>query len=432
MLPVASYVQVDTDTDDFNCADSSISAPLAPQTDITSPTLSFHRSQSDDDITVHNYERSHCNLIGSDINCHMFRNPSVYYGVYKQDDVVGQYLAQRAALTDSVNGFQAPEPDYANTRAGYFFQGLPCRVDYESYTSRQEHQRWYPDPESIRHLHTLHSLLPHIQPERKLNALNGLQIDIIENQTRNIICHAVPKKMLVLFLGRQIVTRFLHTVQREDSRNWTGLPTRQVMILPYGAASAAALKILVSWMIRACKFATMYTMKQIRLPAHLFATCSLAQTMELLGLRKDAHRIDIAISQQFLKRPIHAVEVESLWKCLGESSKYSYACIKAASSQSWSAKMEKEFADLAVRCPELYARICDSDINDRHKPHFGREWFKKLGRSTGTSQDGYEGIATAVFTVTQPGSGHTSDIGTRAISSLDPSAPDFEPCGVRT
>lgn len=433
MSPATFPDHTDRLADVFSCADSNASAPLASQTDITSPSLSLRGSQSEEDMAVHNHGRSNCNLGESNANLYMFRNPSLSFGVYKQDDVVGQYLAARD-LSYGMKGFQAPGPDYANANAGFQFQGLPYGAQYESYISRRTYQHWYPDPESIRHLHNLHSLLPHIQPERKLNALSGPEIDIIEGRTGNTICRAVPKKMLVLFLGREIVTKFLHTFQREDNERWAGLPTQQVMILPHGAASAAALRILISWMIRACKLTTMYTMKQIRLPAHLFVACSLAQTMELFNLRKDAHRVDIAISWQYLKRPIFAVEVESLWRCLDKSNKYLHACIKAFSVQPWHPKMHEELANLAMRCPELYARICNPELNDTFKPHFGREWFRKLGGSAGQLRDGHEGNvapvlgkANAEFTVAQAGGSHTTDIGTRGMRSLDPSVPEFEP-----
>lgn len=363
-------------------------------------------------------------------------NPSNCRGVYKQDDIVGQYLLQRAALADSLGNPQIPGRNYTNTCAGYNVQEIQYRAQCDSYASRQTPQSWYPNPETIRHLHTLHSLLPHIQPERKLNALSGLELDIIESNTGKILCHTVPKKMLVLFLGREIVSKFLHTVQRVQNDSWRGPPTKQSMILPHGIVSAAALTILVSWMMRACKYTTMYTMKQIRVPAHLFAACSLAQTMAAFGLHRDSHRIDVIISQQFLKRPVYAVEVETLWTCLGETSKYVYGCIKAATSQPRTSKMIEEFEELAKRYPRLDARFCDPDLNEEYRPQFGREWFKRLenGSAVHYQQLGITSNTSSAVGVSdtqslraQLGNIDITNVVTRVVSKLDPSASEFSP-----
>lgn len=440
MSPVNSADNIDTDVYDSSLAHLTITAPLASQTDITSPSLSLRRSQPGDDIAVFNFKPSYCNPMNPDTTTFGPHGSPIYRGALKQDDVVGQFIVRRAAFAKVTDGFQAPESNYVNESAGYFFQGVPYRVPNDSHASLQMYQRWYPDPESIRHCHTLHSLLPHIQPERKLNALNGLELNIVEGHTGKILCHAVPKKMLVLFLGREVVSKFLHTTQREHNESWSGPPTQQIMILPSHVASAVALRIIVSWMQRACQFATMYAMKQIRIPANLFAACSLAQTLNVLGLHRDADRIDCAITQQAMRRPLYAVEIETLWRCLGASSKYVYGCIKAVSSQPRTLMMDEEFKELAERCPELYARICEPALNAKYKPHFGREWFKKPEeRNVEHIRDRSDGNVVSVVSkpnteheVAQTGGYYTADICQRSVRSLDPSAADFKPSGERT
>ncbi|KAF2633261.1 hypothetical protein BU25DRAFT_486408 [Macroventuria anomochaeta] len=203
----------------------------------------------------------------SNTACLKVHKSSMYGGIYKQDDVVGQYLAPRAAQRAITDDLQASRSNYVNGYAGYTFQGHQTGLFRDSYTyGNTGFNRYYPDSENIRRLHTLHSLLPHIQPERKLNAFNGLELDIVEGHTGNIFCRAVPKKMLILFLGREIVSIFLNTIQSPDNSTWTGPHTQQNLVLPNGVVSAAAITILVSWVTRACKFATMHTMMLRRGP----------------------------------------------------------------------------------------------------------------------------------------------------------------------
>lgn len=301
--------------------------------------------------------------------------PLTYDSVHQQEDPVGWYLAQQAIMKNlSVeDATQIPQNQRSEDGCDSYIHGGTATV--------QPFVR-FPNPEHIRHLHTLHSLLPHIQPERKLNALSGPELDIVEGQTDIVFCRAVPKKLLVLLLGRRVVSKFLHTIEREDNERWRGPPTHQKLVLPYGVTSQAAVKVLISWMLRACKFATMSSMKPISIPKNLFASCSLAQTLELFGLYRDAYRIDCAITQQFFRRPLYPVEVETLWNCLGENSKYVYGCIRAFASQLRRGQdlgVPEEIQGLYARHPRLYARIWDPALNELHRPEFGRQWFEKLG-----------------------------------------------------
>lgn len=80
-------------------------------------------------------------------------------------------------------------------------------LGFSGWASQSGLTRPYPDPEDIRHLHTLHSILPYIQPERKVNALGGPFMDIVEQDTGVKFACQVPKKLLVLFLGRASTLR---------------------------------------------------------------------------------------------------------------------------------------------------------------------------------------------------------------------------------
>ncbi|KAF9701781.1 hypothetical protein EKO04_000041 [Ascochyta lentis] len=389
---------LDAHGDDASSANSDGSVLLSSQTDVMSPTLVPYRGRTGENMAIFYSYGPDGAISSSNTDPLDLYTPVMYGGVYKQNDPVGQYLAQEAFVRGLETPCSVDHTHHPNLYAGHETHSQRSGSSYDSYTYRStpflEAFLQFPDPERIRHLHTLHGLLPHIQPKRKLNALSGPQINIIEGYTDNVFCTAVSKKMLVLFLGREAVSKFLHTIKREDNECWEGFPTQQNLVLPHGVASQAAFKILMSWMIRACKVSTMSTMRQIRIPNNMFAACSLAQTLALLGLHKDAYRVDMVISQHFSKRPIYPVEVETLWNCLGEKSKYVYGCIKSFSEQLPSKKSDiaEELEYLRVKCPLLHARICDPRLNEMHKPEPGRQWFAKVGLRGGgdfQAEDGH-------------------------------------------
>jgi hypothetical protein len=258
-------------------------------------------------------------------------------------------------------------------------------------------ERPYPNPEDIRHLHTLQSLLPYLQPERRLNALGGPLLDIVEQDTGVAFAYRVPKKMLVLFLGRRVVNKFIRTTHREDDENWKGAPVCQELNLPRGVASKAAIKALIAWMLRACQYQTMSSMKQIRVPKNTFVACSLARTMELFELHKDALRVDHYIAENHFVQSIFAAELETLWNCLGKESRYVYAAIKAVGQRLHAFEADNEGREILgideamfsmlKQYPELEARVRDPELNEENRPVFSTQWIKRLTDKTNQSQE---------------------------------------------
>jgi hypothetical protein len=366
------------------------------------------------------------------------------YNVYEErGDIVGAYLARHKILypaytapesyhTPDVSSRNPNQPRVYGLRSESVDQGYWSSDGHESegyansscpdYVSNVGYGGWaahsglsyhYPDPEKIRHLHTLHSLLPHLQTERKLNSLNGPALDILEQDTGVVFAYQVPKKLLVLFLGRQLVSKFIRTISREDDNNWQGPPVCQELSLPRGHCSKAAIKVLIAWMTRACQHYSMGSIKQIRVPGNTFVACSLAQTMELLGLYKDALRVDHEIASTHFVRPIFAQELETLWNCLGQNSRYVYAAIKVVgrrlqefensngndtqeSCETRKPDFGNDMRDKSLRpdemltmledYPELRARVRDLDFNEKHRPVFGTKWMGNLNNSTRQSQ----------------------------------------------
>jgi hypothetical protein len=131
-------------------------------------------------------------------------------------------------------------------------------------------------------------------------------------------------------------------------------------------------------------------MKQIRVPRNTFVACSLAETMEVFDLHKDALRIDHYIAQTHFVRPIFAMELETLWNCLGESSRYVYAAIKAVGRrlQEYDKGINEDFPKVSEMLamldeyPTMKARVRDLDLNEGFQPVYGTEWTKKPSKDT--------------------------------------------------
>jgi hypothetical protein len=260
-------------------------------------------------------------------------------------------------------------------------------LGYAGWASHSGIAHPYPNPDDIRHMHTLHSLLKYLQPERRLSALAGPTVDVIEQDTGVVFASQVPKKLLVLFLGRRVVNRYIRTIQRQDDKTWSGPPICQEMRLPRGKSSKSAIRVLIAWMARACQYHTMGTMNQIRVPKRTFVACSLAQTMELFGLHKDALRVDHFIAHTHFVRPIFAGELEALWKCLGEESRYVFAAIRVVGKRLQEHEegsktipgIDDDMYAMLKKHPRLEARVRDLELNERYRPSFGTDWTRRLG-----------------------------------------------------
>ncbi|OAK99472.1 hypothetical protein IQ06DRAFT_349061 [Phaeosphaeriaceae sp. SRC1lsM3a] len=310
----------------------------------------------------------------------------------EQGDTVGAYLAQRNMVyPDQVR----PDPYYrevtSNDRAkeldmdahqnqhpnalrhhveqqneSYAWEGsshsnlshMPMNI-----TAAPQHTHYfrYPNPDRVRHLHTLYSLLPHLYPMSRFQSLSGPRLDIVEEGTGHVLYRDVAKKMLVLFLGRKTIDRYLVT----------RFGVLQ-LVIPQGTSSNSAWSILMSWMRRATLPSYQYDMEQFKIPHNTFAACTLAQTLSILGLYKDAYRVDMTIAEQHFVRPVYGVELEALWKNLGPKNRYTRAAIKAVKQQLDENSVVRripwlygDIMKLVELHPEMKAAILDNDSEDR-------------------------------------------------------------------
>lgn len=156
-------------------------------------------------------------------------------------------------------------------------------------------------------------------------------------------------------------------------------------------------------------------------------------------MHRDAYRMDITITQQFSsRRPIFAVEIETMWICMGANDKYVYACIRALGQRKTDERVAEALQGLAEKHPLLYARLCDPMLNELYKPHFGREWFEKLKdqnvkslRAERSRFGATDSVAPATsHLILQPGDSQTPDVQLQSAKSLDPSAPAFLPTSI--
>jgi hypothetical protein len=249
----------------------------------------------------------------------------------------------------------------------------------------------YPDPDLIRDFHSLHSLLPYIQPARLRNAACGPKLDIVEEGTDHTFAVAVPKKMLALFCGRKFLNRFLRTLEREDNTNWEGGPVAQQLCFPRHHTNHIGVKIVVSWMHRACR-TPKNEMKQIQVPKNLFAAVSLSRALTTFGLHRDANRLDHLIASHHYKRPLYPDEIASIWTCLPKDNKYTYRMVedlrrKLSEHESGDTKSlpdAEKVLKFLEQHPELTNRIKDKDYNNSKKfrPFFGTEWCERAARRT--------------------------------------------------
>lgn len=244
----------------------------------------------------------------------------------------------------------------------------------------------YPDTEKIRMFHDLHSLLPYIQPERLNNALNGSQVNIVEEGTEAVFAYKVPKKMLVLFCGRPAIQKFLRTLEREDNVNWRGGPRKQELRLPRGVANCIGVRIVVAWMRRACYREHRGTMRPVTAPSNLFAAICLSRALEAFGLFRDSTRIDNAIVHTHLRRPLLLDEIKSIWTCLPKDSRYTYRMVQDLTEEirfyeagdKRALPHADQILEFLQQQPELERRVHDPEANNKFRPVFGTEWCKRV------------------------------------------------------
>lgn len=244
---------------------------------------------------------------------------------------------------------------------------------------------WYPNLDHIRHTHSLFRFIAQVSDDRRSGSLGGMKVDIVEEITGEILCHAVPKRMLVLFFGRQVVSQHLFTTGRDidDRVNPRGFPLAQKFLVSAQSTSGDAWRILVAWMKRACGDVHRrgQKLRELGVPRSLFAAVTLARTLRYMGLNIDAHRIDVAINEKHLYRPLDLDTVKAIWNGISKKSKYTWRLINVLKDR-YELPMDEalellpdydEMTKWFDENPELRARMWRPELNDEFKPRSYRE-----------------------------------------------------------
>ncbi|KAF2655756.1 hypothetical protein K491DRAFT_716044 [Lophiostoma macrostomum CBS 122681] len=255
----------------------------------------------------------------------------------------------------------------------------------------------YPNPDDIRADTDLMGIACAIPLSRRQNALSGKGLNVLEERIEErvaertvngippstILFHNLPKKALILFCGRKTVSRFLRTLEREDNENWIGLPTRQQLRVPPGSCNFVGLLIFLDWVRKACDREYAHTLRPIQCPVDMFSAISLARTLRLFGLKKDAERIDNSIRARLSHHPLHPHSVEEIWKAFPKDCKYTYRMVKCLKEQVEMhrdigspfvmPKAEEMFA-VIDKYPHLKDRIEIVDENEKFKPVSADKW----------------------------------------------------------
>lgn len=302
-------------------------------------------------------------------------------------------------------------PAISNSMFDYGYGDEHVRVNanntyYSGSEANPLHQ--YPDLDLIRNHHSLYSILSFIEPSRLHNALSGPFLNIVEEETARTFAIGISKKMMVLFCGRKMINKFLRTLEPEDNTTWKGGSMKQELRFPPGYTNRIGMKILIAWMVRACRQELSKT-KHLRVPKSLFAAISLSRALTALGLHRDANWVDQCVASNHYMRPMYIDDIVSIWNCLPKDSKYTYRMVEELRKKMYEystgnknalLEADRVFAFLEEQ-PDFKTRIENNDQNicEEHRSGFGTDCCvraasktqKKLTTTVGPEYD--DGVA---------------------------------------
>lgn len=258
--------------------------------------------------------------------------------------------------------------------------------------------------DKLRRTNDLFSFINQVPTYRRINCVDSPMVDIVEECTGKILLCRVPKKMLTLFLGRNVLVQYLRTLEREgdskdpyiESENGNDhlvqdegvpkrMPVKQQLRLPRYSTSHAALKIMFAWMRRACDPKAMDILHELKAPNNLFSAITLARTLRMFKFRFDAERIDSHINL-FLKGPLHLDVVKATWKLTPKDNMYTYRLVEALKEnlEAYQEGHTDELPELEELMkffdaqPELRARVYRLGENDKWKPVEHEEYMRRV------------------------------------------------------
>jgi hypothetical protein len=141
-------------------------------------------------------------------------------------------------------------------------------------------------------------------------------VDFVEEGSERVLLRDVPKKMLEIFLGPQVLSEFICALEVDAS----GEPIREEIRVPQFSTSHIALKIMVAWMLRACR--QRKGLREMAVPENLFAAITLARTLRLFGRDVDAWAADYIIMGWHYRRSLSVAQLKPVWNFLPKDSRH--------------------------------------------------------------------------------------------------------------
>lgn len=201
---------------DFSNETTDASTHLTSPTIVTSQLTPQKQQQEPSAMTTYYQYDQYGNFLSASLDdplAQTVRNGPDCLGYAQAGDVVGAYLSQQEVVypvpvlldRPHIQSWPAQRPKnrpeahggMCNAYTGYHAPGnsdlyhahkdrYPDHAGSfgsAGFVSQSNRLYPYPNPETIRHLHIMHSLLLHLQPERKLKAVEGMAVNIVEEET---------------------------------------------------------------------------------------------------------------------------------------------------------------------------------------------------------------------------------------------------------
>ncbi|KAF2734199.1 hypothetical protein EJ04DRAFT_564478 [Polyplosphaeria fusca] len=179
----------------------------------------------------------------------------------------------------------------------------------------------YQNVDELRTRSNLYEFATALDPSRRNNAILGLHIDIIDGISGHMIMPKVPKKLLMLFCGRDVLNPFLKTLSRYEK-------SAQQLRVPQSVAMQYGFHAVIGWMIHACQLPTTTSLRPIENPRNLFHTICICIVLDFFKLYRDRARMDVEVWKLMTNSRLYANQVKQVWDYVPRNSRYTFRLVR--------------------------------------------------------------------------------------------------------